>query len=50
MKQTKVALPPELKKYAEQRAAEGHESLAAFVRRLIVEDQKRSEQVQEVVV
>lgn len=42
MKQIPIALPPELESYAKERATANHESLAAFIRRLILDDLRRA--------
>lgn len=42
MKPTPISLPPDLKDKAVQLASSRTESLAAYIRRLIVEDLKRA--------
>ena len=43
MKQIPIGFPPELEDYAKKKAALNHESMAAFIRRLILDDKRRSE-------
>lgn len=43
MKPVHISLPPELRQYADQQARNNIESLAAYIRRLILEDKKRNE-------
>ena len=41
MKQIQIGFPPLLEKAAKQEAKANHESLAAYVRRLIVQDTRK---------
>jgi len=43
MKQIQIGFPPELEEYAKEKAADNHESMAAFIRRLILDHKRRSE-------
>ena len=45
MKPVPISLPDDLRKHADEQCKAHHESLAAYVRRLIVEDKKRKEQL-----
>jgi len=42
VKQVQIALPTDLEDYAKEKAAKNYESLAAYIRRLILEDKKRA--------
>lgn len=44
MKQIPIALPEDLREYLERISKLSHESIASYVRRLIVEDKKRGEE------
>lgn len=41
MKAVPISLPDDLRRYADKQCQANHESLAAYVRRLILEDQRR---------
>ncbi len=43
MKQIQIGFPKELEDYAKKRAAENHEPMAAFIRRLILDHKRRME-------
>lgn len=43
MKPVPISLPYELRQYANGQCEQNHESLAAYIRRLIVEDRRRKD-------
>lgn len=43
MKPVPISLPDDLRKYANGQCKDNHESLAAYIRRLIIEDQRRKD-------
>lgn len=42
MKAVPISLPADLRQFADKQCQANHESLAAYIRRLILEDQRRS--------
>lgn len=42
MKPVPISLPSELREFANQQCRKHHESLAAYIRRLIIEDRERT--------
>lgn len=43
MKAVPISLPADLRQFADKQCQANHESLAAYIRRLILEDQRRKE-------